>query len=329
MELFSSIIGIVILVFLALCVYRTIISILHEKEKEAEIPVGKMTVEEIKNLLKEKLEYPFLKSIRTGENGDIEIEGKYGIHKVGIKNGKLYTYDKFKLFSNSKKKSEENRCLRFYLAKIMQPESQYNPPKIFKEFKRYIAACNVHRITEIIVCIYLVVMVIAEFGGIDELKSKGGSNIYFTDYSEEVTIGEDINFFQGMSTETLYESASGGNIGNLESALGGNEIVRIGTFWWQEGANEDARGADVTIGYDDNGDLRIVGKSWNSIDITEVNSVITAVYEDGSMVVECLDEVNEGILYIYPAEDGGIYIEQEGILGGVDYPRFNGMYQLK
>ena len=46
MEFLSNIIGIVILVFLALCVYRTIISFIHEKETDPEIPVGEMTTEE-------------------------------------------------------------------------------------------------------------------------------------------------------------------------------------------------------------------------------------------------------------------------------------------
>lgn len=413
MEFLSNIIGIVILVFLALCVYRTIISFIHEKEKDPEIPVGEMTAEEVKKLLKEKLEFPFLKNIRTSETGDIDIEGKYGVHKVGIKNGKLYTYDKFKLFSNSKKKSEENRCLSFYLAKIMQPDSQYNPPKEFKKFKNYITACNIQLLTGIIIGIYLILMLVNGLGGTDSLTSKGVSEMYFTDYSEEISIGEalsatcsncnwdsregsnglyyvtfsgngangsllqiifetdgntcsvqsismdgeDITLLQGLLFETLYEVASGGSTNDWSSGLEQNsdvygqensyeqftdrdtetilpetnmgEIVRTGTFWWQEGANEDARGAEITLAYDSAGQLWINGKSWNSANSVDIYYFVTDVYEDGSMVVECFDEENAATLYISPTENGGIFVEQEGVFYGEEYLRFDGVYQIR
>ena len=413
MEFLSNIIGIVILVFLALCVYRTIISFIHEKEKDPEIPVGEMTAEAVKNLLKEKLEFPFLKNIRTSETGDIDIEGKYGVHKVGIKNGKLYTYDKFKLFSNSKKKSEENRCLSFYLAKIMQPDSQYNPPKEFKKFKNYITACNIQLLTGIIIGIYLILMLVNGLGGTDSLTSKGVSEMYFTNYSEEISVGEvlsatcsncnwdsregsnglyyvtfsgngangsllqivfetdgntcsvqsismdgeDITLLQGLLFETLYEAASGGSTNDWSSELEQNtdvyeqennyeeftdgdtetilpetnmgEIVRTGTFWWQEGANEDARGAEITIAYDSAGQLWINGKSWNSANSVDIYYFVTDVYEDGSMVVECFDEENAATLYISPTENGGIFVEQEGVFYGEEYLRFDGVYQMR
>lgn len=192
---------------------------------------------------------------------------------------------------------------------------------------------------------YLIVMLMNELGGIDSLKSKGISEMYFTDYSEEISIGEalkatcsncnwdsregsnglyyvtfsgngangsllqivfetdgntcsvesismdgeDITLLQGLVFEMLFENASGGNAGDWSSGLEQNtglnefeqensyeevtaddsgtiseetntsEIVRTGTFYWQEGANEDAFGAEVTIGYDENNELRIVG----------------------------------------------------------------------
>ncbi len=412
MEFLSSIIGIVTLVFLALCVYRTIITFIHEKEKGPEIPVGEMTAEEVKNLLKEKLEFPFLKNIRTSETGDIDIEGKYGVHKVGIGNGKLYTYDKFKLFSNSKKRSEENRCLRFYLAKIIQPDSQHNPPKEFKKFKIYITACNIQLLTGIIIGIYLILMFVNELGGIDSLASKGVSEMYFTDYSEDISIGEalsatcsnsnwdsregsaglyyvifsgngangsllqivfetdgntcsvqsismdgeDITLLQGLLFETLYEAASGGSTNDWSSGLEQNmdgyeqensyeefadvdnetilsetnmdEIVRTGTFWWQEGANEDARGAEITIVYDSAGQLWVSGKRWNSVDSVDIYYFVTNVYEDGSMIVECFDEENVATLYISPTENGGIFVEQVGVFYKEDL-RFDGTYQIR
>ena len=47
------------------------------------------------------------------------------------------------------------------------------------------------------------------------------------------------------------------------------------------------------------------------------------------MTIECFDQDNQGILYVYPTDDGGIRIEQEGMIGGLNYVTFDGTYQLK
>ena len=106
-------------------------------------------------------------------------------------------------------------------------------------------------------------------------------------------------------------------------------IIEGSNYWYQEGENEDAYGADVTIGYDTNGELRITGESWTSLDSIIIDAPITTVNNDGSMIVECFDEMNEGILYIYPTKDGGISIRQDGSIGGITFVTFDGIYQIR
>lgn len=177
----------------------------------------------------------------------------------------------------------------------------------------------------------------------NSLHSIGGLVVYYNSnpvvegiYVEQVDTQSVEDMFTGQylwtdDIQSVYDSVKNGNW------LGANElaeenksaIIEGSNYWWQEGANEDARGADVTIGYNSNGELRIVGKSWTSIESAEIDLAITKVNEDGSMEVESYEGLNDGILYIYPTENGGIRIEQLGMFGGLNYVTFDGTYQLR
>ena len=131
--------------------------------------------------------------------------------------------------------------------------------------------------------------------------------------------------------QSVYDSVKNGNWNSTNEFVGENNsaIIDGSTYWWQEGANEDARGAEITLAYDSTGQLWINGKSWNSANSVDIYYFVTNVYEDGSMVVECFDEENAATLYILPTENGGIFVEQEGVFYGEEYLRFDGVYQMR
>lgn len=177
---------------------------------------------------------------------------------------------------------------------------------------------------------------------VDITRSYGGLAIYYSEnptvdgiYVEQIKKDAIENVFTGNyqwtdNIQAVFDSVKEQNEKNENAPQDLSNIIVDGkTYWWQEGENEDAYGAEVTIGNDSGGELRIVGESWNSIDVAQLNATVTKVNEDGSMTVECFDQDNQGILYVYPTDDGGIRIEQEGMIGGLNFVTFDGTYQLK
>ena len=170
-------------------------------------------------------------------------------------------------------------------------------------------------------------------------------SIFADDYSVDQTYGKNHKGNTSLSSGrkvqgTFYGDIDPDTVLNLEVECANvvfvlkdesNSLgqIDLATYYFQEGENEDVRGAEVTIGYDDNGELRIVGESWNSIGDITINAVITKINDDGSMEFDCFDSDNEGILYVYPMTDGGIRIVQDGMIDGVMYEvTFDGDYQL-
>lgn len=144
-------------------------------------------------------------------------------------------------------------------------------------------------------------------------------------YAKQICIETTNDIYTGSyqwtdNIQAIYDSVAQQNENAPEDLS--NVIIDGKTYWWQEGQYEDAHGAEVTIGYDSNGELRIVGESWWSLDVVQLNAVVTTVNEDGSMII---DRQDQGILYVYPTEDGGIRIEQKGASEGLT---FDGTYYL-
>lgn len=177
----------------------------------------------------------------------------------------------------------------------------------------------------------------------NSLHSIGGVVVYFNSnpvvegiYVEQLDTQSVEDMFTGQylwtdDIQSVYDSVKNGNWNSSNEFVGENNsaIIDGSTYWWQEGANEDARGAEITLAYDSTGQLWINGKSWNSANSVDIYYFVTNVYEDGSMVVECFDEENAATLYISPTENGGIFVEQEGVFYGEEYLRFDGVYQMR
>lgn len=207
-------IGIFLLLWLVSAIYTVIISSLHKRNETADLE--EMDTEKVRQLLKDKLEYPYCKSIRTNEEGNLDLECKYATYSVKIQDGKLVIKNKFRLFSKASNIIEEKECLEAYLVKILQPEANVNPPKAFSRFKRYIQFRILRRISGLLFLILIILYGLNENGIsvtdiVDAWRSKGVSQMCFTDYSEDITIGEalkaacpDYKWSNNKGSDNLY-----------------------------------------------------------------------------------------------------------------------------
>lgn len=109
------------------------------------------------------------------------------------------------------------------------------------------------------------------------------------------------------------------NSGDLEGA----DVWQI-SFRWEEGSNEDAKGAELILRIDETNDAAsIEGNGWSGMNVGEFSGQATQVYDDGT--IEFMDE-NGYVLFVSPLEDGGIYVEESGQVGGIG-TTFAGTYQ--
>ncbi|MBD5507483.1 MAG: hypothetical protein HDR05_05420 [Lachnospiraceae bacterium] len=181
------------LLWLASTLYTVFVSSPYKRDDNADF--GEMDIETIRQLLKDKLEYPYCKSILTNEEGNLDLKCKYATYSVKIEDRKLVIKDKFRPFSKESNLVEEKDCLEAYLVKILLPEAEINPPKAFAHFQRYIKLRILKKISGWLCIVFLVLLALGEKGiGITDIanawKSKGVSQMCFTDYSDEITIGE-------------------------------------------------------------------------------------------------------------------------------------------
>lgn len=181
------------LLWLVSTLYTVFVSSPYKRDDNADF--GEMDIETIRQLLKDKLEYPYCKSILTNEEGNLDLKCKYATYSVKIEDRKLVIKDKFRPFSKESNLVEEKDCLEAYLVKILLPEAEINPPKAFAHFQRYIKLRILKKISGWLCIVFLVLLALGEKGiGITDIvslwKSKGVSQMCFTDYSNEITIGE-------------------------------------------------------------------------------------------------------------------------------------------
>lgn len=182
-----------LLVWLASTLYTLFVSSPYKRDDNADF--GEIDIEQAKQLLKTKLEYPFFKSICTNEAGNLDLTCKYATYDVKIQDRKLVIENKFRPFAKPGNIEEEKDCLEAYLVKILLPESDINPPRALGHFRRYIQFRILKRISGWLFVILLILCTLNEKGisvtdVINIWKSKGVSQMCFTDYSEEITIGE-------------------------------------------------------------------------------------------------------------------------------------------
>ncbi len=187
----------VIVVFLVLwlisTIYTLFVSSPYKRDDNADF--GEMDIEQIKQILKEKLEYPYCKSIYTNESGNIDIACRYATYSVKIQDRKLVIESNPRPFTKPGNVVEEKDCLEAYLVKILLPETDVNPPIALGHFRRYIKFRILRRISGWLFLILFILYALYDNGMsltnlTDIWKSKGISQMCFTDYSNEITIGE-------------------------------------------------------------------------------------------------------------------------------------------
>ncbi|MBD5474866.1 MAG: hypothetical protein HDR17_02605 [Lachnospiraceae bacterium] len=185
MDLFMVVFAVIFLVFLGSGLYLTVLQELHKKSKG--VSVEYESVQDIEKILKENLDCSFVKDIGVGKKENIEFNCKYGIHTGIIKDGKFYIDKSLRKFSGHRDVEEA-----WYLEKFIKGVFYPNEPKEDLEIKfaKYIKIFNISRIIKYVVILCVAIWVFLLIGGMDSLKSKGVSRMCFTDYSEEITIGE-------------------------------------------------------------------------------------------------------------------------------------------
>lgn len=185
MDLFMVVFAVIFLVFLGSGLYLTVLQELHKRSKG--ISVEYDSVQDIEKILKEKLDCSFVKDIGIGEKENIEFNCKYGIHTGIIKDGKFYIDKSLRKFSRHRD-VEEAWYLEKFIKEIFYPQDTKEDLEI--TFAKYIKIFNFSRIIKYVVILCVAIWVFLLIGGMDSLKSKGVSQMCFTDYSEEITIGE-------------------------------------------------------------------------------------------------------------------------------------------
>lgn len=193
----ESLCGFVIIVFLLIflvsTVYARFVSSPYKRNENADF--GEMDIETLKKLLKERLEYPYCKNISINEEGDIDLVCKYATYAVKIEDRKLVINNKFRPFAKAGNIEEEKDCLEAHLVKILLPEVDINTPRALGHFRRYIKARILRKISGWLFLILLILYSLNKEGiyltdVMDIWTSKGVSTMQFTEYSDEITIGE-------------------------------------------------------------------------------------------------------------------------------------------
>lgn len=174
-------------------IYARYVPLPYKRDEDADF--GEMDVETLKKRLKERLEYPYCKSIIINEAGRIELACKYATYDVKIEDRKLVIEDKFRLFSKGEHIRKEKNCLEAYLVKALVPETDVNPPKTLGCFRRYIKAHILGRVAGCLLFISAVFCFLNEYelsvmDVVDIWNSKGVSYMGLSEYSDEITIGE-------------------------------------------------------------------------------------------------------------------------------------------
>lgn len=187
MDLFTTFFTLVFIAFGVSVIYLTVVQELHKKSKGISIEYN--SVQEIEKILKEKLDCSFVKEIKINKEENIEFKCKYYNHTGTIKEGRFYVDEKARKFF-SHRKIEESYYLQKYIEGIFYPEKEEDKEKLELKFNKYIKIFNIARIIKYILYLCAAIYVFLKIGGMDALKSKGVSQMYFTDYSEEITIGE-------------------------------------------------------------------------------------------------------------------------------------------
>lgn len=112
-----------------------------------------------------------------------------------------------------------------------------------------------------------------------------------------------------------------------------DSTLPAGSYVWTEGSNEDARGADIAVSYEDGGRARLTGECWNSVASAKIDAVAVSVDTDGSVqfigngICSAFDEekqVSNIVLKVLATQQNEIRITQDGETGSAE---FAGTYQ--
>lgn len=186
MDFFMVIFTVIFLAFLVSAFYLTVLQELHKRSKG--IPIEYDSVQDLEKVLKDRLSCSFLQGIELGEKDKINFNCKYGAHTGVIKDGKFYIDKSLRKFSGHRD-VEEAWYLEKHIKGIFE-QNQEDKEDLETKFAKYIKVFNISRLIKYMVYVCILLFVFRYIGGMEFIKSKGVSKMQFTEYSDEITIGE-------------------------------------------------------------------------------------------------------------------------------------------
>lgn len=186
MDIFMVIFTVIFLVFLASAFYLTVLQELHKRSKG--IPIEYDSVQDLEKVLKDRLSCSFLQGIELEEKDKINFNCKYGTHTGVIKDGKFYIDKSLRKFSGHRD-VEEAWYLEKHIKGIFE-QNQEDKENLETKFAKYIKVFNISRLIKYMVYVCILLFVFRYIGGMEFVESKGVSKMQFTEYSDEITIGE-------------------------------------------------------------------------------------------------------------------------------------------
>ena len=161
--------------------------------------------EELFAKLKSELTYPKLQEIFYDEEGRISVRGKHSSYSLKIENERLYVC---KSNLSSPNEIEEAECLKAYIEKIFNPNSNSNPRAMYESMEGFRKKSIIIGIILTIAFILFCVFAINDSGATDAIASKNISASYFTEYSSSKTIGEAFDDFFASPKWTSYKQGA-------------------------------------------------------------------------------------------------------------------------
>lgn len=288
MDVFMIFATMIFLAWMGLGIYITVLQELHKKSKG--IAIGERSIQDVEKILKERLIFSYVEEIRINSKGDIEFGCKYGLH-IGKINDGIFHVDKTSRKFSGFRDVEEAWYLQKCIEKIFNIEKEKEVDDLETKFAKYIKIFNIARAVKYIFYICIIIIAFRQIGGMDSIKSRGVSQMYFTDYSEDKSIGEilkntckDISWSNSKVGDNIYVFFSGkcpnGSILNIVFKRRGEEC---------EVESIEIDGEDYTLFQ------RLVFEALYSNSFDGINS-------DDDLGIDQLEQVEEVPVNEYPVE---------------------------
>lgn len=165
-----------------------------------------MDRENLMSKLKAELKFPNLKEINYNEQGQISLLCKYGAYSLKLENEMLFV--RKDNLGNNPKKIEEAECLKAYIEKLFNPDSENNPREMYNNMKGSRKKSVIAGIVLVCAIIALLAFSAVDSGVTDAVASKNISASYLTAFSDTETVGEAFDDFFDNPKWTSYSQGA-------------------------------------------------------------------------------------------------------------------------